>query len=77
MDQETIDINIVTSVARSLYHEQIKCPPLQYNEVWSNLDPIEKHELMLKSRLWLTQLKATSPSTYEFVEKNYAEVPYR
>lgn len=77
MDQDDININIVTSVARAFYHEQMKSHPVLYNEVWANIDPIEKHDLMLKSRLWLTQLKATSPNTYEFVAKNYAEVSYR
>ena len=77
MVQEDININIVASVARSLYHEQIKCHPLQYNEVWTNFDQTEKNTLMEKSRSWLTQLKATSPETYKFVVENYAEVPYR
>lgn len=77
MEQESINENIIASVSRAMLHEEKAAYPLHYNEIWSSLSAEEKQALRAKATQWLTDLKNTSPKTYQFVENNYAEVPYR
>lgn len=72
-----INENIIASTARSFLHGDLKSDPVQFNTLWNNLPPEEKKIYTDKAILWLNELKRVSPMTYEFIENNFAEVPYR